>query len=112
MEELGTVRPFTAKLHVGLQGNPKFYKPRTVLYALRNAIDDELNHMEHEGILENVTHSEWATPIVAVPKPDGRVQLCSDFEVTVNQFLNIDQYPLPKQMTFLILWWKGRNSPS
>ena len=87
------------KLHVCLQDNPKFYKPRTVPYALRSAIDDELNCLKYEWILDKVTHSEWATTIVAVPKPDGRVRLCGDFKVTVNQFLNIDQYP-PSQS-----WW-------
>ena len=48
MEELGTIRPFTAKLHVSLQDNPTFYKHRTVPYALGNATDDELNCLEHE----------------------------------------------------------------
>ena len=64
-----------------------------------NAIDDELNGLEHERILEKVTHtcSEWETPIVAVPKPDGRVWLCGDFKVTMDQSLNIDQYTLPKE---------------
>ena len=96
MDELGTIRPLTAKLHVNVENNPKFYKPRTVPYTLKNAIDDELSRLEREGILEKVTHSEWATPIVAVPKPDGSVRLCGDFKVTVNQSLNVDQYPLPK----------------
>ena len=96
VEELGTIKPFSAKLHVNPQDKPKFYKTRTVPYALKSAIDDELDCLEREGILEEVTHSEWATPIVAVPKPDGSVRLCGDFKVTVNQSLSVDQYPLPK----------------
>lgn len=69
---------------------PKFFKPRTVPYAMRSGIEDELDRMEREGILERVTHSMWATPIVAVP----HVSLCGDFKVTLNQALEVDQYPL------------------
>lgn len=95
VDELGTIKSFSAKFHVNPQDKPKFYKARTVPYALQSAIDNELDRLEHEGILE-VTHSEWTTPIVAVPKPDGSVHLCGDFKITVNQSLNVDQYPLPK----------------
>ena len=43
-----------------------------------------------------VTHSDWAAPIVAVPKQDGKLRICGDYKVTVNAALDIDQYPLPK----------------
>ena len=46
---------------------PKFFKPRSVSYVVRGAIDEELDHLEQQGILEKVTHSEWETPIVTVP---------------------------------------------
>ena len=65
-------------------------------FALCTAIEDELDRLEREGIIKKLTHSTWATPIVAVPKPDGQVRLCGDFKVTVNQTLAVDQYPLPK----------------
>ena len=95
MEELGTIKSYQAKLHIKSDGPPRFFKARMVPYALRSSIKDELDHLEWEGILEKVTHSEWAILIVAVPKPDGRVRLCGDFKITVNQFLRVDQYPLP-----------------
>ena len=52
--------------------------------------------LEAAGIIKKVPHSKWAAPIVPVPKGDGKIRLCGDYKVTVNQSLEIDQYPLPK----------------
>ena len=95
-EGLGTIKTFQARLQVDPEGPPKFFKLRTAPYAIRGAVEDELDRLEREGILEKVTHSEWAMPVVVVPKADGSVRLCGDFKVTINPLLKVDQYPLPK----------------
>ena len=40
--------------------------------------------MEDESIIEPVEVSNWATPIVCVPKTDGSVRVCGDYMGTVN----------------------------
>ena len=108
-DELGTIKSFQAELHVNPEVRPKFFKPRSVPYALREPIEEELDRLEREGIIDKVTHSEWATPLVAVPKPDGRVRLCGDFKVTVNPSLSVDQYPLPKVEDLLATLANGKK---
>ena len=75
---------------------PKFCKPRSVPYATKQAVENELDRLESSGILEKVSYSEWAAPIVVVPKKDGKIRLCGDYKVTVNSALEVDQYPLPR----------------
>ena len=48
------------------------------------------------GILEQVMTSEWASPIVPVPKADGSIRICSDYKITINPIFKVEQLPLPK----------------
>ena len=92
-EGLGTVTDIRAKLSVQAGSKPKFFKPRPVPYALKEAIEKDLEGLERLGVVEPIRHSEWAAPIVPVPKADGSVRICGDYKVTI---LEVDQYPLPK----------------
>ena len=39
--------------------------------------------------------SDWATPIVCVPKTDGSVPICGDYKGTVNRAIQTKQFPIP-----------------
>lgn len=94
--ELGLVRNYKATLHLKEGATPKFFRPRTVPLAIRDAVGEELDRLETAGILEKVSYSEWAAPIVAVPKKDWKFRICGDYKVTINPVLETDQHPLPK----------------
>ena len=94
--ESGKVKGMKASLTLKENAQPKFCKARPVPYALKERVEKELDRLESEGIIQKVDHSDWATPIVAVPKGDNSVRICGDYKVTVNPQLKVDQYPLPR----------------
>ena len=59
-------------------------------------VEKELEKLERDDIISKIEMSDWASPIVPVLKKDGSVRICGDFKVTVNQVLQVDQYPLPR----------------
>ena len=73
-QTLGTITSYKAKLHLKEGAKPKFNKARPVPFALRQAVENELGRLEKDGIIESIDFSEWAAPVVAVPKPDGCVE--------------------------------------
>ena len=92
--ELGTVKGVTAKLHLKDNVKPVFQKARPVLDALRPAVEKELKKREDEGIIEPVEVSNWATPIVCVPKTDGSVSVCGYYKGTVIPAIQTEQFPI------------------
>ncbi len=62
-EGLGTMQGFQAKIIVDSQATPRFCKARTVPYAMREKVEEELNRLVMEGVLEPVEHSEWVAPM-------------------------------------------------
>ena len=45
--------------------------------------------------MEPVEVSDWATPIVCVPKTDGSVCICGDYKGTVNPVIHLEHFPIP-----------------
>ncbi|KII72609.1 Retrovirus-related Pol polyprotein from transposon 17.6 [Thelohanellus kitauei] len=53
-------------------------------------------------VLETVETSEWASPIVVVPKANGQIRICGDFRVGLNSQLHVERYPIPSMHELLI----------
>ena len=93
---LGTMLHFKARLHLQPGAKPVFFRPRSIPFAIKETVEKELDRLKAEGIIEKVDRSEWAAPIVPIPKGDGHLRICGDYRVAVNPLLVVDQHPLPK----------------
>ena len=94
--KLGRLRNIKVKIFVPADVKPRFFRPRTVTYFMRDKVNQELDRLVTDGIISPVPHAEWAAPIVPVLKSDGqRVRICGDYKVTVNREAKPDSYPLP-----------------
>ena len=77
--------------------HPRYYKARPVPYAMRDKVEAELQRLQEQGVIEPVTHADWAAPVVAVLKKDkDTVRLCGDYKQTVNRSVKLDRYPIPR----------------
>ena len=60
------------------------------------------------GVLEPVPFSDWAAPVVPIVKQDGRIRICGDFKLTINQVAHVETYPLPCIEDLLASLGKGK----
>ena len=76
--------------------SPKFQKARTVPFYYKKMVEDALTELLSDGIIEPVTHSDWAAPIVPVLKESkDAIRVCADFK-ELNKQIECDRYPIPK----------------
>lgn len=92
----GTIKHFKIDINLKENAKPIFYKPYTMPYSLRERTEKEINRLLALNILYPVRHSNWATPIIPVEKPNNDIRICSDCKVTINKYLVKDHYSLPQ----------------
>ncbi len=93
--ELGKMKGTQAKIIVDTNASPIFYKPRPLPYAMKGKVISEIDKLVEQDVIEPVTQSDWAAPVVPVLKPNGEVRMCGDYKVTVNKVSKVEQYPIP-----------------
>ena len=102
---VGTIKGYKADIRLKEGAKLIFNKSRSVayIYTLQPLLETELNQMQRDGILESVENSDWVTPLVIVPRKNGRLRVCGDFKVTINQCVETKQYPLPTTLQYFCL---------
>ncbi len=94
-EGQNTIREFKASIKKRLDAQPIFKKANPVPYALKEAVEKELDRLEAMEIISKTDKSEWAAPIVTVPKADKSIRICGNYKVNINQCVEEETYPLP-----------------
>lgn len=93
-QKVGCVPDITCSLHLREGAKPVFLRERDVPYALKEKVEKELDSLEADGIISKIDHSDWRSPLVIVPKPDGNVRLCVDYKIAVNPQIKSAHYPI------------------
>ena len=94
-EGLGTVKHYKAVLHLKPGTISRFYHPCPLPFSIREQVENEIDRLVEKGVLQKTDFSDWAAPIVPVPKSDGSIRICGDYKVTINPSLQVD--PLPRR---------------
>ncbi|XP_054713771.1 uncharacterized protein K02A2.6-like [Uloborus diversus] len=93
-ERVGCVPNFKVSLQLRDGVKPVFTRERDVPYALRERVNKELDSLEADGVISLVPASDWGSPLVVIPKPNGGVRLCVDYKCGVNERLIQSNHPV------------------
>ena len=80
-EQFDTIGDFhgRATLHVKEDAKPTIDPPRKCSVHLKQKIKDELDDMQHKGIIRKIEHhTDWCSSMTTVVKKDGSIRLCLD----------------------------------
>ena len=90
-DEFGKLQGVEAKIYVEEGARPRFEKARPVPFAIHDKVEKELDRLQALGVIKPIRFSDWAAPIVPVPKNDGRVRLCATIRSQ-----RLEKYPIPR----------------
>jgi hypothetical protein len=91
---LGHAHATTHRIQLTPGAKPVHSQPYRAGSAAREAESAEIQRMLKAGVIEPAS-SEWASPVVLIPKPDGSMRFCVDYR-RLNAVTVRDSYPLPR----------------
>lgn len=94
-DSLGLCNKTQASLTLKEGSKPIYRKSRPVPFAAAEPIASELKRLQLMGVISPIDFAEYAAPIVAVKKKDGRVRICADYSTGLNDSLEPNKHPLP-----------------
>lgn len=91
---IGCAKNFVHLVKVDDTITPVRQKLRRLPLSVRNAVTEELNHLQAAGIIERIDASAWVSPIVVTQKKSGKIRMCVDLREP-NKAVIVDAFPLP-----------------
>ena len=96
---IGKLKQHQVKLHVDSTVVPIACPARSVLYHLRDRVDEAIDEMIAQDIIEEHPTNEaapWVSNIVVAPKPNGEIRITLDAK-NVNKAIQASNMPIPVQ---------------
>ena len=98
MKGLGKLKGDKIKLNIDKDHAPKAQPQRRIPFHIRADIQRALEEeLQQQVIIERVPENQatpWVSPIVAVPKKNGRVRICVDMRLA-NEAIKRVRHPIP-----------------
>lgn len=92
---LGHCTKMKASLSLKNDSKPVVCKRREIPLALLSKVDDEIDRLLKLEAIEPIDYTDWAAPILIVPKANGKPRVCVDFSTGLNDRLEAHNHPLP-----------------
>nr|CAD2171880.1 unnamed protein product [Meloidogyne enterolobii] len=94
-EGLGHCSKTKAHLHLKPGAKPVFVRARPVPIGVKDSVEEEINRLLKMGAIRPIEFADWAAPILAVKKANGKIRVCIDYSTGLNEALELNKYPLP-----------------
>lgn len=98
---LPTIKGVKATIQLKENQQDRFCAARKVPLSMKQAVESEIQTLLTKGVIKPAPSGglKNCSPVVWVKKSNGRLRMCPDFKVHVNERICTESYPLPEMET-------------